>query len=64
MYFVCQVERGTAVMTVHVVINADYPTASSLVVLAIKWRSVIKTAVNDEAIRVNKNIQQSCTGDD
>jgi hypothetical protein len=54
MYFTCVVERGTAALTVQVVISADYPDATSLMVLALKWRSTIRTALNDEAIRVSE----------
>jgi len=54
MYFTCLVERGTAAMTVHVVLGTDYPNCTSLMVLALKWRSTIRTALNDEAIRVSR----------
>ena len=56
MYFTCIVERGSVSMAVNIVVSADYPTASSLMVLALKWQSVLHTGLNDEDIRVTNYI--------
>lgn len=53
MYFVASVQRGTAAMTVHVVVGDDYPASTPLLVLSIHWAGVVHTALNDEAVRVS-----------
>lgn len=51
MYFTASVQRGTATMSVHVVIGHDYPTSIPLLALSIHWAGIVHTALNDEAVR-------------
>jgi len=53
MYFTATVQRSSATLTVHVVLGHDYPTTSPLLALSLHWRSVIRTALNDEALWVS-----------
>jgi len=53
MYFIATVQRSSASVIVHVVLAHDYPASTPLLALSIRWHGVMRTALNDEALRVS-----------
>jgi len=52
MYFVATVQRSAVTVTVHVTVGDDYPASKPLMAVSLQWAGVLRTALNDEAIRV------------
>ena len=52
MYFVATVQRSAVTVTVHVIICPDYPISKPLMSVTVLWAGLLRTALNDEAIRV------------
>jgi len=55
MYFTATVQRSSVTVSAHVSVGHDYPASTPLMVVSLQWAGILRTALNDEAIRVGSH---------